>query len=87
MQESLQLIKVGFGRCPRGDEAADGVGVVVGFPMGEEDVGLQPVHTVVGDDDKLLVGGRVDVERQTCVGKDAAQTLCHDDGMTGDGHV
>ena len=50
-------------------------------PMGEQDVLGQPFYRVVGEDDKLLVGGRVDKELAAFLLEDSFHAHRHLDGM------
>ena len=77
-------IEIFGGGGPAGDEATEHAVVVVGPPEGEIDLFLQGLYQGVGDDDKLLVGGRVEVEREACRAQDVLQLFRHVDGMGGD---
>ena len=66
----FQEIDFFLGRGPAGDETADGVVLVGLTEMRELHLLTQAVCLFVADDDKLLIGGRVDQEFKAFANKD-----------------
>lgn len=67
-----EFCNVLVGGCPTGDEAAEGVVVVDGFPCLKEDLGCQLFHLGIGKFNKLLIGRGV-TKGETCIGEESSE--------------
>ncbi len=86
-EQGKQGVDVGLARGPAGGKAHDGVRRVDLAPRLERSCPAQPLAVGMGEDDELLVGGRVDVEAVAPLGKSAAELHGHADGMAGNAQV
>lgn len=66
-QTFFQKLEVGFGGGPAGNKAAHGAMGIEWSPSREGDVLKECLHHVVGKDEELLIGGRVDEGLETLV--------------------
>lgn len=81
-----EFCNVLVGGCPTGDEAAEGVVVVDGFPCFKEDLGCQLFHLSVGKFDKLLIGRRV-AKGETCIREELSELHGFVNGVLSDAQV
>ena len=68
-------------RCPAGDETADGAMTRGLSPMGKLHLLRESLYQSIRKDDKLLVGGGVDIELKTFLLKQLFHPHCHFIGM------
>ena len=80
-QNFFQFVDLFFRRGPTGDKATDGMVLVGLSEVREQHLTTQSVYLFIVDDDKLLVGGGVDVELITVPDEDILHPHGHPDGM------
>ena len=81
LQQTFQLVQLFCCRCPTGDKAADGMVQIGLAPVCELDILRQSFHGFVGQDNKLLVGGRVDEELAALLLENLLHAHGHIDGV------
>ena len=80
-QDGLQSVDILVCGSPTGDEATDGAVIIIRFPMNEQDFPLQKSHHLVGKNNELLIGGRVDVKAHPRLLKHPSESSRHLYGM------
>ncbi len=85
--EGVQFLQLGFSGTPTGAEAGDVSAVRETGPDLKEGLPFQGVHLLLGKDWELLIGGRINIERNAPGRKDVFKPLSHFNGVAAYFHI
>ena len=84
MKQGGERIDIGLGSCPAGDETDSGLVFTSRSPQLERNVLKQSIHHIIGKNEELLIGRRIDSRLVAFLLENMANAHCHGISLTRD---